>query len=220
MRRAAPTPLALTAALAFLVVGATAHGVHENDLSKIVASQIRIARSDAAALTLNATLTTDGGYVAVRATNTAYARGDWVGLYLASADPTATSPLKWTYCDPYMPGYNTSGTGSANFQVYNVRGPLIFHFFSGGTSKPKLIASSIALPFADYAEPLHPRVLVGSRPGDYVIAWTTNSSTRNPRLLWGSARGALTNTVSATMSSIAKGDLCGAPATTTGVAIV
>lgn len=45
------------------------------------------------------------------------AKGDWIGLYLESADPTMTAPLKWTYLVPYLPPYEQTGKANATFQV-------------------------------------------------------------------------------------------------------
>ena len=215
-----PPRAVLAVVAAFLSThGCSAHSAKpsENDLTSVVPGNVVVRRSAAASVSLNASVATDGAYVAVSVTNTAHKKGDWVGLYLAGADTTTTSPLKWTYCDPYMPGYSTSGVGTAEFQVYNVRAPLVFHFFSGSTTNPVLIASSNPLPFADYGELLHPRVLPGATPGDYVITWTGNSSAvAAPLLLWGNSTGKYSYSSPATSEQITKSELCGAPATTTG----
>ena len=112
---------------------------------------------------VNASVVQDGDFVLLEIDNPAHAKGDWVGLYLASADPTQTAPLKWTYCIPYLPSYETTGIANATFQVYLVREPIVFYLFSGGTYSPVLVAQSSPLSFVDNAAPVHPRVLPGLR---------------------------------------------------------
>ena len=205
--------------VASIVAVVTAGHAHENDLSRIKTDAVKVARRADATLTLNATEVTDGAYVRVHVVNDGYsATGDWLGIYTVDADPTATVPLKWSYCSPYIPGYNTSGTGDLTLQVYAVRAPLIVHLFQGGTSSPTLVASSSELSFADYAAPTHPRVLPGVLPGDYRVLWTTNATggDANPRLMWGTVPGEYPHSVPATTEVVEKSSLCGAPATTTG----
>jgi hypothetical protein len=92
-------------------------------------------------------------------------------------------PLKWTdYLVASFPEYNTTGAVSLVFQVYNVREPIVFSLFSGGTAAPVVIARSVNASFADPFEPLHPRVLpgVGASDGSFVIAWTAARSVKKP----------------------------------------
>lgn len=92
-------------------------------------------------------------------------------------------PLKWTdYLVDSFPAYNATGAVSLVFQVYNVREPIVFSLFSGGTTAPVVIAQSVNATFADPHEPLHPRVLpgVGASDGSFVIAWTAARSVKKP----------------------------------------
>ena len=191
---------------------------HENDLARIDTRAIKIALHAGSTLTLNATSVDDGEYVHVAINNPAFKKsGDWLGLYAADADPTTTAPLKWSYCVPYSgASYATSGVGELTFQVYSIRAPLIFHLFSGGTSKAVLVASSVALPLNDPDAPLHPRVLPGGAPGEFTIAWSTTAAVSNARLAWGTEGGVYPHTVPATLATVPKESLCGAPATTNG----
>lgn len=196
---------------------------HVSDLEGIIAGAIVRSPVAGATVALNATVASDGDFIQIALNNPSHAKsGDWVGLYPADADVTTTVPLKWTYCVPYIPTYETTGTGTTVFQVYGIRVPLVFHLFTGGTSKPVLVASSPALPFADYDAPLHPRVLPGAAgaasAGDALtVAWTVTTATANPRLLWGTgAAGEYPHSSPATTAQIARDTLCGAPATTTG----
>jgi hypothetical protein len=109
-----------------------------------------------------------------------------------------------------------AGNGNCTFQVYNVREALVFYLFSGGTSNPTLIATSPTVAFADYSFPVRPRVLPGDTANDLKIAWTTTTVPASHTLKWGTTSGVYPNTVTATTATIAKSDLCGAPATTTG----
>ena len=50
---------------------------------------------------VNVTVVQDGDFVLITLDNPNFSKkGDWLGLYLASADPTQTAPLKWSYCVP------------------------------------------------------------------------------------------------------------------------
>jgi hypothetical protein len=92
----------------------------------------------AATLTPNATSKLiDGEFVGVAINNPGFKRGDMIAMYLASADFTMTAPLKWTYCEPYLPGYETTGKATAVFQVYNVRAPIMFVLFSGARTEAR-----------------------------------------------------------------------------------
>ena len=69
--------------------------------------------------------------------------------------PVSQKPLKWTdYLVASFPEYNTTGAVTLVFQVYNVREPIVFSLFSGGTAAPVVIAQSVPATFADPGEPL------------------------------------------------------------------
>ena len=209
--------------LALCIAAAAAHGAaHENDLARFVPSALRVALQDSASVTLSAATATDGDFVIAAVSNSApAARGDFVAMYLADADPTTTVPLKWTYMVPYFPSYPTLGVANVTFQVYNVRAPVIFYLCKGKTSSPTIIAQSARLTF-DASAPVRPRVLPGPAPGHYAIAWQTSAEAAagaHPTLKWrvGGAPGApLTSATPATAGLVARADLCGAPANTVG----
>ena len=194
---------------------------HANDLSFVVPSAVTVALNADATLTLNASAVVDLDFVQVTISNPAHAaKGDWIAMYAASADPATTVPLKWTYIIPYVPGdYNTTGVASLPFQVYAIRDAVVFRLFSGGTKKPVLLAETSPLPFADVDAPHHPRVLPGGKPGVYTIVWTlgAGSGNTNPNVKWGVTPGLpLVSVAPATTRSINVSELCGAPATTIG----
>lgn len=206
----------LTLSGSLLVIG-SGNVNHISDLSRINVSAATVQYNAAATLTPNATSKLiDGEFVGVAINNPGFKRGDMIAMYLASADFTMTAPLKWTYCEPYLPGYETTGKATAVFQVYNVRAPIMFVLFSGGEKAPVIIVQTPPLTFADYAAPLHPRVLPGGAPGSYAVAWTTSTAATSPALKWGTAAGAYTNTVPATTATLPVSSLCGPPATTSG----
>lgn len=107
-------------------------------------------------------------------------------------------------------------TNDSSAQVYLVRAPIIFSLFSGGTSKPVLVAQSKPISFVDNAAPVHPRILPGASAGDFVAAWTTASSATAPVLKWGTASGVYPHSVPAQLAQLPLSALCGPPATTTG----
>ena len=203
--------------------GAAAAPPHiDNDLQLFNPAAVRRAPAAGATVVLNVSApVADGDFVQVQIDNPQHAaRGDFVALYLASAAPVDTVPLKWTYLLPYFPSYDADGRANVTMQVYGVRAPVIFRLFSGTTSAPVLLASSPAVAFADDGAPLHPRVLNGARAGDFVVAWTTDEESANasrPVLRWGmGAAGEYPNTAAAEAVFVRKDDLCGAPATATG----
>ena len=203
--------------------GAQAAPPHiDNDLQLFNPAAVRRSSAASAIVTLNVSEpVADGDFIQVQVDNPEHAdRGDFVALFLASAAPEETVPLKWTYLLPYFPSYQEDGRANVSMQVYGVRAPVVFRLFSGTTSAPVLLASSPAVAFADYGAPLHPRVLNGARSGDFAVAWTTDEESANasrPVLRWGvGAAGEYPNAAAAEAAFVRKGDLCGAPATATG----
>lgn len=207
--------------LFFSIAAAHSQG-HENDLARFVPSAFTTALIAAASVSLNVTTGVDGQYVTASVNNPAFKpKGDFIAMYLADVDPTTTVPLKWTYMVPYIPSYPIDGTGNVTFQIYNVRAPIVFYLCTGSTSKPTLIASSPKITF-DNDAPVRPRVLPGSKSGDFAIAWTTSESSAtssSPTLKYrvgGTPGSPLPNSVPATPGYVRKADLCGAPANTVG----
>ena len=219
-RTALPTRMLV---VALCIAAAAAHGAaHENDLARFVPSALTTALQEGASVTLSASTASDGDFIIAAVSNSApAARGDFISMYLADADPTTTVPLKWTYLVPYFPSYPTLGTANVTFQVYNVRAPVIFYLCKGKTSSPTIIAQSARLTF-DASAPVRPRVLPGPAPGKYAIAWQTSAAAAagaHPTLKWrvGGAPGApLTSATPATAGFVARADLCGPPANGVG----
>lgn len=141
---------------------------------------------------------------------------DWIAAYSpADIDITTTVPVKYAWCDASA-DYLTSGKGQLLFNFTNLRADIAFYYYTNGQSKPVLVGkANEVISFKNINEPLRPRMVP---TGDYDIfnlLWSSaNSAT--PTVKWGTASGKYTNVASAATSSIARTDVCGAPANTIG----
>ena len=70
--------------------------------------------------------------------------GDFVGLWGAGDDLSATSPIKFVFCNASA-GYAATGAGAWRFQLTNTRTDLVFGLLRGGPSAPVLAGTSNAV---------------------------------------------------------------------------
>ncbi len=133
--------------------------------------------------------------------------GDWIGAYSPSTvDIKKTVPVKWGYCDE-DPDYVTTGYGSLNFNLTNLRADVIFYYFTSGTYYPVMVnTSSQIVSFANINEPLRPRMVPTGDYDVFHLLWSSAFST-TPKLKWGTKSGTYNTIVDAETSTIQKSEM-------------
>ncbi|CAN6477187.1 unnamed protein product [Victoria cruziana] len=101
---------------------------------------------------------------------------DWIGVFSPSNFSAAicepvnkrdqvpllcTAPIKYQYANYSNPSYTSTGSGILKLLLINQRADFSFALFSGGISKPKLIAISNTITFANPKAPVYPRLSQG-----------------------------------------------------------
>jgi hypothetical protein len=183
-------------------------------------------------VTPSATVVTDKQTISVSFSTLTPAAGDWVGLYSPStANVSTTVPVKWVWlgpgctpiwnvCSPGYPNYIATGAGSVEMELINMRADYILYFFTGGLAAPVAVAQSAVITLRDYNQPLRARLLPTSDPDTVRVRWTSNSGPASAPVLLVSAAGAggpfFPGSFPVTSDRLAKGDMCGAPATAEG----
>lgn len=141
---------------------------------------------------------------------------DWIGAYSPpDSDVSTVVPIKYGWCDD-DDSYLSTGVGSLQFNLTNVRNGISFHMFTNGTKYPVHIStSSQTVSFKNNNQPLRPRIVPSGDLDLFKLHWSSATSTK-PTLRWGTESGKYTNVVSATTSNIPRSSMCGAPASTVG----
>lgn len=131
---------------------------------------------------------------------------------------TANGPIKYIQCTDADKEYSTSGKGSHNFRVLNVRSNLKFVVFAGGLSTPMALAS-VTLQMSGTEEPMHAHIARRQDPSEMLVMWASLLPESN-RVRWGvSSSGkppATLQEANATTTSYQPSDFCGAPADSSG----
>lgn len=91
-----------------------------------------------------------------------------------------------------------------------------FVFFRGGLERPVFAARSPSIAFANYNEPLQPRLSLTGRDGEMRLTWTTRDAGAKPLVRWGTWPVTYVDTASAVTLTYRREELCGPPATTVG----
>ncbi|KAK7809639.1 putative inactive purple acid phosphatase 27, partial [Quercus suber] len=87
-----------------------------------------------------------------------------------------SSPIKYKYANYSDSNYTATGRTSLKFQVINQREDFSIALFSGGLSKPKLVAVSNFISFANPKAPLYPRLAHGKSWNEMTVTWTSGYS--------------------------------------------
>ena len=135
----------------------------------------------------------------------------------ADADPRVTAPIRFAYCDEDV-DYLTTGDGTVNFNMTNIRSDGVFYFVTGDVDAPVVRnkADTLKVTFENYAVPLKPRVLASGDIDKMWVMWSSNGSHTQPRLQYGTKSGHYSTTVTPTEDVIQREELCGAPAAGAG----
>lgn len=141
---------------------------------------------------------------------------DWIAAYSpADVDIATTVPVKYAWCDASA-DYLTTGKGQLLFNFTNLRSDIAFYYYTNGQSKPVLVEKAAqTVTFKNLNQPLRPRMVPTGDYDVFNLLWSSASSV-SPTMKWGTSSGKYTNVATATISSIQREELCGAPATTIG----
>lgn len=140
---------------------------------------------------------------------------DFVAVYSASADINEVVPLKYGWCDDSSE-YLSTGLGSLQFNMTNVRTDISVYMFTGGTKYPVYATKfDENIQFKNVNEPLKARVVPTGDYDVFKLLWSSATSTK-PVVKFGFTSGDYSNVVDATTKTISRDQVCGAPANTTG----
>ncbi|KAC9391489.1 hypothetical protein E3N88_45913 [Mikania micrantha] len=157
---------------------------------------------------------------------------DWIGVFspanfsastctpessMVSPPLLCTAPIKYQYANYSNPSYKNTGKALLKFQLINQRSDFSFALFTGGLSKPKLVAVSNSVVFANPNAPNYPRLAQGKTWNEMTVTWTSGYGIdeAEPFVEWG-RRGEEKQHSPAETLTIDRNSLCGAPARTVG----
>ncbi|KAI3972978.1 hypothetical protein MKX01_019636, partial [Papaver californicum] len=128
-----------------------------------------------------------------------------------------TAPIKYKFANESNPDYVNTGLGSLRFRLINQRYDFAFGLFSGGLAKPKLIATSNKISFANPKAPLYPRLALGKAWDEMTVTWTSDYDINEaiPFVKWGIAGEMQTRSPAGTLT-FTRTSMCGPPARTVG----
>ncbi|KAI3964406.1 hypothetical protein MKX01_028741 [Papaver californicum] len=98
-----------------------------------------------------------------------------------------SAPIKYQFANYSTPDYINTGNGTLKFRLINQRYDFAFGLFSGGLAKPKLIAASNKISFANPKAPLYPRLALGKSWDEMTVTWTSDYDINEavPFVQWG-----------------------------------
>ncbi|KAF8021212.1 hypothetical protein BT93_G1598 [Corymbia citriodora subsp. variegata] len=157
---------------------------------------------------------------------------DWIGVFSPANFSASTclpehqhvfephlcsAPIKYHYANYSSPAYLSMGKGSLKFQLINQRSDFSFALFSGGTDKPKLMAVSNTVAFANPKAPVYPRLAQGKEWNEMTLTWTSGYgiAEAEPFVEWGHQGGQKMRSPAGTLT-FDRSSMCGAPARTVG----
>ncbi|KAK1437699.1 hypothetical protein QVD17_03495 [Tagetes erecta] len=157
---------------------------------------------------------------------------DWIGVFspanfsastctpessMVAPPLLCTAPIKFQYANYSNPNYKDTGKASLKFRLINQRSDFSFALFTGGLSKPKLVAVSNSVVFANPNAPNYPRLAQGKTWNEMTVTWTSGYGIdeAEPFVEWG-RRGEEKQQSPAGTLTIDRNSLCGAPARTVG----
>lgn len=128
-----------------------------------------------------------------------------------------TAPIKFQYANYTNPKYKKTGKGSLKLQLINQRSDFSFALFSGGLLKPKLVAISNTIIFANPNAPVYPRLAQGKQWNEMTVTWTSGYGLdeAEPFVEWGLQGEEQRSSLAVTLT-FDRNAMCGAPARTVG----
>ncbi|CAK9313140.1 unnamed protein product [Citrullus colocynthis] len=157
---------------------------------------------------------------------------DWIGVFSPANFSSSTclvenprvyppllcsAPIKFLYANYTNPNYKTTGRGLLKLQLINQRADFSFALFSGGLSKPKVVAISNRVTFANPNAPLYPRLAQGKNWNEMTVTWTSGYGIdeAEPLVAWSQNGKDLLQSPAGTLT-FDRNSMCGAPARTEG----
>ncbi|CAH9101126.1 unnamed protein product [Cuscuta europaea] len=157
---------------------------------------------------------------------------DWIGVFspgnfsastclpenqMTSQPWLCTAPIKFQFANYSNSKYIETGSGSLKLQLINQRSNFSFGLFSGGLSKPKLVAMSDIVSFENPNAPLYPRLAQGKMWDEMTVTWTSGYGINEaePFVEWGKKGGDQKHSPAGTLT-FDRSSMCGAPARTVG----
>ncbi|RZC71080.1 hypothetical protein C5167_034278 [Papaver somniferum] len=128
-----------------------------------------------------------------------------------------TAPIKYKFANESNPDYINTGSGSLKFRLINQRYDFAFGLFSGGLDKPKLIATSNKISFANPKAPLYPRLALRKAWDEMTVTWTSDYDINEaiPFVQWCLAGESQARSPAGTLT-FTRTSMCGPPARTVG----
>lgn len=210
----------------------------EQPLSKIAIHRITLGLSNSTSIRASPILLGSNGedteWVSVDLEHDNPSVGDWIGVFSPANFNSSTclpessesedqapyicsAPIKYKFVKDTDSGYTKTGKASLKFQIINQRADFSFVLFSGGLSKPKLVAVSNSVSFANPKAPLYPRLALGKAWNEMAVTWTSgyNIDEAVPFVEWGLKGGHQKRSPAGT-STFHQNSMCGSPAHTVG----
>lgn len=142
-------------------------------------------------------------------------KDDWIGVYSPSdVDVKTTSPVKYKWATKAS-DYLSTGNGTLEFRLLNMRADYAFVLFTNGTAHPIAIGKSNAVGFQNYYYPEHARLSLTGNPNQMKLTWVSKE-VKTPKVEYGTRSGVYTHTAIPKSFTYTASDLCGPPATTFG----
>ncbi|KAI3502522.1 hypothetical protein L1887_30636 [Cichorium endivia] len=217
-----------------IIEGVASHG--EQPFSKISVHETVFALDDAAYVKASPLVLGLKGqtfeWLTVTLHNPIPSIDDWIGVFspanfsastclpessMVAPPLLCTAPIKFQFANYSSPNYKDTGKASLKFRLINQRSDFAFALFSGGLSKPKLVAVSNSVVFAFPKAPIYPRLAQGKMWNEMTVTWTSGYGINEaePFVEWGRI-GEETRRSPAGTLTIDRNSLCGAPARTVG----
>lgn len=210
----------------------------EQPLSKIAIHRITLGLSNSTSIRASPILLGSNGedteWVSVDLEHDNPSVGDWIGVFSPANFNSSTcspesseskdqapyicsAPIKYKFVKDTDSGYTKTGKASLKFQIINQRADFSFVLFSGGLSKPKLVAVSNSVSFANPKAPLYPRLALGKAWNEMAVTWTSgyNIDEAVPFVEWGLKGGHHKRSPAGTLT-FHQNSMCGSPAHTVG----
>ena len=122
--------------------------------------------------------------------------------------PVAPIKYKLGNCEP---DFLRTGGGNTSFLLINQRSDYAFGLFSGGKDKPKLLAISNKISFANPKAPVFPRLSQGKQWNEMAVTWTSgyNIGEAYPFVEWRMKGEETSKRTPAGTLTFTRGHLCG-----------
>ncbi|KAK3043259.1 hypothetical protein RJ639_002502 [Escallonia herrerae] len=219
------------------IVNGGGGAIEEQPLSKIAIHEAVLALRESASVKAYPSILglkgEDMEWVDVELEHPEPSENDWVGVFSPAkfnasscyqesdskiqSPYICSAPIKYKFANDSNLTYTKPGKATIRFQLINQRADFSFALFSGGLSKPKLVAVSNYISFANPKAPLYPRLAQGNSWNEMTVTWTSgyNIDEAIPFVEWGLKGHQQGRTPGGTLT-FTRNSMCGSPARTVG----